>query len=106
LKRVDNHISTEELQKIVHELDYNNNHVINYTEFLAATVSVQKFLTHQKLEVLFRHFDIDGNDLITKENLRNAMYKMGRDISEDEINEIMKKHDSSGDQKLSINEFK
>jgi len=28
------------LQRIVDELDYNGNHLINYTEFLAATVSV------------------------------------------------------------------
>jgi len=35
--------------------------------------------------------------LITKENIREAMQKIGRDITEEEINDIMKKHDSSGD---------
>ena len=39
-------IGAQELQKIVEELDYNGNHLINYTEFLAATISVHKFLTH------------------------------------------------------------
>ena len=64
------------------ELDYNGNHLINYTEFLAATISVHKFLTHQKLDALFRQFDIDGNNSITKDNIREAMSKMGRDISD------------------------
>jgi Ca2+-binding EF-hand superfamily protein len=34
------------------------------------------------------------------------MTKMGREISEEEINEIMRKHDSSGDQAISLDEFK
>ena len=80
--------------------------MINYTEFLAATISVQKFLTHQKLEAIFRQFDIDGNNQNTKENIRDAMTKMGREISDEEINEIMRKHDSSGDQAISLDEFK
>jgi len=47
-------IGAEELKHIIDELDYNGNHKINYTEFLAATISVHKFLSHQKLEALFR----------------------------------------------------
>jgi Ca2+-binding EF-hand superfamily protein len=58
---------------------------------------VHKFLTHQKLEAIFKQFDIDGNNQITKENIRDAMNKMGREITDEEINEIMRKHDSSGD---------
>lgn len=73
---------------------------------MAATISVQKFLTHQKLEAIFRQFDIDGNNQITKENIKDAMTKMGREISDEEINEIMRKHDSSGDQAISLDEFK
>ena len=80
--------------------------MINYTEFLAATISVHKFLSHQKLEAIFKQFDIDGNDYITKDNIRDAMTKMGREISDAEIDEIMLKHDSSGDQAISIDEFK
>lgn len=67
---------------------------------------MQKFLTHQKLEAIFRQFDIDGNNQITKENIKEAMTKMGREISDEEINEIMRMHDSSGDQAISLDEFK
>lgn len=88
------------------ELDYNGNQVINYTEFLAATISVQKFLTHQKLEAIFRQFDIDGNDKITKQNIKDAMAKMGHEISDEELNDIMRKHDSSDDQAIQLDEFK
>jgi len=66
MERIDCHMTIEELQNIVYEVDYNNNDLINYTEFLAATVSVRKFLTPQKLDILFRHFDIEGKDFVTK----------------------------------------
>ena len=34
------------------------------------------------------------------------MAKLGRDISQDELEEIMKRHDDSGDKALSMEEFK
>lgn len=90
-------MGASEINQIIQELDYNNNHKINYTEFLAATISVQKFLTHQKLEALFKQFDVDGNNEITMANIKDAMSKLGREISDEELVEIMRKHDSSGD---------
>ena len=46
LKNAKFEISAQEIKNIVNELDYTKNHKINYSEFLAATISVQKFLTH------------------------------------------------------------
>jgi Ca2+-binding EF-hand superfamily protein len=34
------------------------------------------------------------------------MTKLGKDISSDELEEIMQRHDVSGDKKISIDEFK
>lgn len=42
----DKSAQASELQAILKELDYNGNEKINYSEFLVATISVQKFLTH------------------------------------------------------------
>ena len=49
---------------------------------------------------------MDGDNEITAENIKDAMAKIGRDISDDEIAEIMRRHDISGDKKLSFDEFK
>ena len=49
---------------------------------------------------------MDGNNEITAENIKDAMAKIGRDISDEEISEIMRRHDISGDKKLSFDEFK
>lgn len=55
---------------------------------------------------MFKQFDLDGNNLITGDEIRSALAKMGKDISNDEIEHIMAKHDFSGDKQISLDEFK
>jgi Ca2+-binding EF-hand superfamily protein len=43
-----------ELDSIIKEVDYHGNNRINYTEFLAATISVKKILTNEKLIAMFK----------------------------------------------------
>ena len=82
------------------------NHNINYSEFLAATISVHSILTHERLEAIFKQFDIENKNQITAENIRDAMTKLGKEVSDLEIEEIMRKHDVSGDKAISFEEFK
>lgn len=42
-----------EVDHIIKELDYDGNEMINYSEFIAATISVKKILTHERLDALF-----------------------------------------------------
>ena len=80
--------------------------MINYSEFLAATVSIKSILTHEKLEALFSQFDIEQKQEITAQNIVETMKKLGRDITIEEIQEIMKKHDKSNDGAIQFDEFK
>lgn len=57
--------SESELDKIINEVDYHGNNKINYTEFLAATISVKKILTKEHLLAMFRQFDTDGSGYLT-----------------------------------------
>ena len=65
-------LNSEEIKNIVEELDLIGNHKINYSEFLAATVSVKEILTHDRLEILFKQFDIDNLNLITEQNIKQV----------------------------------
>lgn len=47
-------VEDSELEKIINEIDYHGNKKINYSEFLAATVSVKKILTDEKLLAIFK----------------------------------------------------
>ena len=105
IKQANFDLTAKEICAIVHELDNSGNHKINYSEFLAATISVQKILTHERLEALFKQFDVDNKNEITADNIRAAMNKQGKDVSREELEEIMHKHDVSGDQAISLDEF-
>jgi calcium-dependent protein kinase len=58
-------IDESELEKIINEVDYHGDRVVNYSEFLAATISVKKILTDDKLLAIFKQFDTDGSGKIT-----------------------------------------
>ena len=67
--------------------------MINYSEFLAATISAQSFLTEDRLWILFKHFDVDDTNVISKENLKEAMFKLGLEVSQEEIDSTIEAHD-------------
>jgi len=62
-----------ELEGIIREIDFYGNNKINYSEFLAATISVKKFLTNERLQAIFKQFDTDGSGYITPEDIVEAM---------------------------------
>ncbi len=62
-----------DLDKIIGEIDYHGSNRINYTEFLAATISVKKILTNERLYAMFKQFDTDGSGFITPQDIVEAM---------------------------------
>ena len=105
MNEVNMHVSDEEIQKIIAEIDYVGNGKINYTEFLAATLTIT--LTDTLLLRLFKKFDVDNTGYISKENLIDAFRRLGHtNISMDEVTEMIAKHDIAKDGQVSFDEFK
>ena len=50
-------------------------------------------------------FDLDGNGLITKEELRKGLDKLGERMSEQEIEALMEEADIDGDGNIDYAEF-
>ena len=105
-KNATNKMSSQRIQAIMNNVDYHGNGKINYSEFLAATVSVRQVLTEEKLYALFKHFDTDNSDFITPDNIREAFHQNGRALSDVQTRKIMQDHDVMGDGRLSFGEFK
>ena len=59
--------------------------MLNYSEFIAASLSVKKILTQEKLMQLFKHFDLDNSDYITPANLKQAFAQSGKELSDADI---------------------
>jgi len=99
-------VRDEDVNKIIEEIDFQGNKSINYTEFIAATISVKNILTEEKLLAIFKQFDTDGTGQITEQNIVDAMGKLGFKISPKEVEDIMLKHDLSKSGYLTYEEFK
>ena len=66
-------VTDEQLKSIMREVDHHGNGKIDYSEFLAATVSVKQFMTEEKMWMIFKHFDVDDTNYISKANIEQAM---------------------------------
>ena len=98
-------MTPEEIQKIVKEIDFADNKKINYSEFIAATINAADFLTNDKLEAIFASFDIDNTGEITAQNLKDAFSKFGKEVTDAEVDQIMKAHDLDGGKTINLEEF-
>ena len=68
--------------------------MINYTEFLAATLTLQDEITDDMYMRLFKKFDVDDTNYISKENLLDAFKRLGRNnITIEEVSEMIRVHD-------------
>ena len=89
-------------------MDYYGNGKINYSEFLAATLSANDTITDEMLWQVFKTFDVDNTDYISQPNLLEAFKRLGRDflVGEEEVRELIRIHDIAHDGKISFEEFK
>ena len=47
-------------------------------------------MTEQKLEAIFKQFDTDNSGFITHKNIYYAMQKLGQNMTEEEIDQVIK----------------
>jgi len=98
--------TTGQIKQIVDEVDLHHNGKINYTEFIAAALCVEKFMSDEKLREIFLHFDVDDTDYISKENIKESMRQMGIEPTPAEIDQALGAHDVKNDGRISFEEFK
>ena len=55
---------------------------------------------------MFKIYDKNGDGFICRHELKNLMITFGADLSDAELNEVVKETDSSGDGRVSLQEFK
>jgi calmodulin len=64
--------------------------------------------SQEEMEINFtiRVFDVDGNGLIDREELRKVMASLNESLSEEELDAMIKEADINGDGQISFDEFK
>jgi len=98
-----------DLQQILEAVDSDASGVIDYTEFLAATLDKKMYMQQDICWAAFRAFDRDGNGKISKEEL--ALVLEDRDVkavaNKDmrEVAELLVSLDTNGDGEIDFEEF-
>ena len=95
--------SEEELKKIFDSLDFHHDGKVNYTEFIAATLSSIKFAKGEKLRSAFRYFDVNNTGFITAESVIESLKRSNLVCNEDELERIF---NQLKDKKIDYKEFK
>ena len=80
----------------------NKTNVIDYTEFLAATLETQGAIEEYRLSECFDQMDSDDSGFISRENLRDLL---GKNSSEYLIDMLMEEADIKKDGRISYEEF-
>ena len=104
---IDIHSLGLDLKEVLSNIDGNNSGVIDYTEFIAATLEKKKYMREDRLWSAFRVFDVDGNGTISKAELHKILnggvlgdMDMGKNIDD-----LIRECDLDGDGEISFEEF-
>merc|ERR1719387_3361653 len=90
----------EDMDVTLQHVDTDGSGFINYTEFLAATLSTRQRTQEDACWAAFRHFDRDKNGTISMSELRETLKDLnGRDlgVTEAEVTRVLEEVDSNDD---------
>lgn len=88
-------VAAHEIDEIIRNADFKKDGRINYSEFLAATLESRAVLDDDVMWSAFNTFDVDSTGFITKANLKEALQRAGRQVSDSHVAEIMQEAGAS-----------
>lgn len=104
LRKVGSQLADPEIKLLMDVADVDNNGVLEYGEFVAVTIHLQKMENDEHLRRAFMFFDKDGSGYIELDELEQVLYENGQaDI--DVLNQIVKEVDTDKDGRISFEEF-
>lgn len=100
-----------DLQQMMDSIDTDGSGVIDYSEFMAATLDKRKYIQDDVCWNAFKTFDVDGSGMIDKEEvmrllgIESVSDVMNVKATEQEVDAIMKEVDLNRDGKIDFDEF-
>lgn len=101
----------QDLSDMMESIDTDGSGVIDYSEFIAATMDKRKYIQEDVCWRAFKVFDTDGSGTIDREELKKLLCSdsitdvMQVTYAEAEVDKIMKEVDLNGDGNIDFDEF-
>lgn len=90
-----------DMEEIMKQVDSDGSGNIDYTEFIAATITTKQYAKREVMWAAFRVFDVDGDGEITREELKSVL----SDADEAVIGKMIGEIDLDGDGTINFDEF-
>lgn len=95
-----------EIDRIWNNMDFHKDGKVNYTEFLAATLSLVHFSQEERLWSVFRYFDPDDSGFITALSIIEALKSNSCQVNEKDMIDVFRSFKSGENSKMNYEEFK
>lgn len=99
----------DELQEMINEVDINRNGTLEFSEFISMmsrhNLEDSLGISDSVMREAFKQFDVDGNGVITADELRIAMTTLGEPLSKEDVDEMIAEADVNGDGVVDYEEF-
>ncbi|KAK7345202.1 hypothetical protein VNO77_15778 [Canavalia gladiata] len=103
LKKYGANLNESEIYDLMHAADVDNSGTIDYGEFIAATLHLNKVEREDHLLAAFSYFDKDGSGYITQDELQQACEEFG--LGDVRLEEMIREADQDNDGRIDYNEF-
>lgn len=103
LERVGADIKDSEITWLMQAADVDNSGTIDYGEFIAAMLHLNKVQKEDHLFAAFSYFDKDGSGYITRDELQQACEKFG--LQDVHLDDIIREVDQDNDGRIDYSEF-
>merc|ERR1719391_425787 len=103
MMRLNEFPSEEELKIMIDEVDQDKNGTIELDEFLI--MMARRIRDSNTIREVFNVFDSDRDGFITAEELSRVMSGLGEDLTQEELEEMMRWADRDGDGMVGVSEF-
>jgi len=100
-----------DLNAMMEQIDTDGSGVIDYTEFIAATMDKRKYMEEEVCWRAFKFFDVDGSGMLDRHEVVRLMGVadvtdvMQVDVTQQEVDQIMLEVDINGDGLIDFEEF-
>ncbi|XP_078173050.1 calmodulin-like [Carex rostrata] len=106
IKQLGQNPTEEDVQEMIREVDADGNGTVEFNEFLALMErKLKETDSDDELREAFRVFDKDNDGFISSSELRSVLMNLGENITDEDVDEMIKEADVNGDGQVDYAEF-